>query len=86
MYIVPTAPGKSRVMWSFVMPKKELPFLFKIIGGFKPVWLDHLTRNAVFGMAHAHCADSLSPVHGDLGASTSQLCMVAQKHPQTAFV
>jgi hypothetical protein len=77
MYIVPTAPGKSRVMWSFLMPKKELPLLFKIIGGFKPVWLDHLTRNAVFGTAHAQCAESLPPVHGCLQASTSLLCVVS---------
>eukprot|EP00884_Botryococcus_braunii_P006864 jgi/Botrbrau1/16179/Bobra.0244s0003.1 len=49
MYVVPVGPGRSRILWSFLVPgSRKLPPLFRILATLKPAWADHLTRNAVF--------------------------------------
>lgn len=50
MYVVPVGPGRSRVLWSFLIPgSRKLPPLIRLLVRLKPAWLDHFTRNATFG-------------------------------------
>ncbi|BDA41303.1 Protein TIC 55, chloroplastic [Coccomyxa sp. Obi] len=44
MYVIPTAPGRSRLLWSFVMPRSSMSGmgLFGLIFMAQPRWLAHL--------------------------------------------
>lgn len=42
MYVIPTAPGRSRLLWSFVMPRSSISGLFGLIFMAQPRWASHL--------------------------------------------
>ena len=49
MYVVPSGPGRSRVLWWMCVDAQNLPRPMKLLAGLKPRWLEHLkTRNLVF--------------------------------------
>ncbi|EIE23405.1 ISP domain-containing protein [Coccomyxa subellipsoidea C-169] len=48
MFVVPTGPGRSRVLWWLIVHADGLPAPFRALAGLKPRWADHLTRNLVF--------------------------------------
>ena len=49
MYVVPTGPGRGRVLWWLCIEAANLPAPFKLLAGLKPKWLEHVkTRNLVF--------------------------------------
>ena len=48
MFVIPTGPGRSRVLWWLIVHAEGLPAPFRLLAGLKPRWVDHLTRNLVF--------------------------------------
>lgn len=42
MYVIPTAPGRSRLLWSFVMPRSSISGLIGLIFMAQPRWVSHL--------------------------------------------
>ncbi|CAL8461973.1 g1504 [Coccomyxa elongata] len=42
MYVIPTAPGRSRLLWSWVMPRSSLPVLFWLMFKVERRWAAHL--------------------------------------------
>lgn len=43
MYMIPTAPGRSRILWSMIMPRSSVPGIAVLMQRLTPKWLQHLS-------------------------------------------
>ena len=42
MYMIPTGPGRSRILWCMLMPDSSIPAPVKWMQALTPKWLQHL--------------------------------------------
>ena len=77
IYVVPTGPGRGRVLWWLCIEAANLPAPLKLLAGLKPKWLEHVTtRNLVFEGAQS----SLHPIVHAQCVHSSSCCLQQSMH------